>query len=65
MLTWYNNVMLDNPDSVLAGSYSYVDIHDVALAHVVALEKEEAAGQRIIVSAGATTWQETSAALRH
>ncbi|KJA19256.1 hypothetical protein HYPSUDRAFT_204662 [Hypholoma sublateritium FD-334 SS-4] len=59
MLTWYNNVMLDKPDSVLSGSYSYVDIRDVALAHVLALGKEEAADQRIIVSAGATTWQET------
>ena len=57
--------MLDNPDSMLVGSYSYIDVRDVALAHVVALEKEEAAGQRIIVSDDATTWQETSAALRH
>ncbi len=57
--------MLDIPDSTFSGSYSYIDVRDVALAHVVALEKEEAAGQRIIVSEGATTWQETSAALRY
>lgn len=52
MLAWYKNVMLDSPEHALAGSYSYIDIRDVALAHVAALEKPDAGGQRIIVSNG-------------
>lgn len=37
---------------------SWVDVRDVAEAHVRALLKQEAGGHRIIVSAGNHNWQE-------
>lgn len=37
---------------------SYVDVRDLALAHVLALQKPEAGGERIIVSAGPYKWQD-------
>lgn len=51
---WYNHVIKstncrgDMPTSVLA----WVDVRDLALAHVIALEQEEVGSERIIVSAG-------------
>lgn len=33
-------------------SFGYVDVRDVARAHITALEKEETNGKRIIVSEG-------------
>ena len=41
-----------NDESVVAGRYSWVDVRDIAEAHVVALEKPEAGGERILFSAG-------------
>ena len=35
-------------------SAAWVDVRDIAMAHVIALEQEEAGGERIIVSAGMT-----------
>ena len=46
------------PKEFLAGSYLWVDVRDAALAHVLALEKPEAGGERIIVSAASYVWQE-------
>ncbi|PPQ73615.1 hypothetical protein CVT26_010523 [Gymnopilus dilepis] len=46
-------------DEELKGTYNYIHVQDIALAHIAALQKEKAGGQRIIVSAGASTWQET------
>jgi hypothetical protein len=40
------------------GSAHYVDVRDLAQAHVNALVKEEAGNQRLIVSAGVWTWQD-------
>ncbi|KAI0777496.1 NAD(P)-binding protein [Trametes elegans] len=57
---WYFSVLKgkrDNEALVNIGS-SYVDVRDLALAHVVALTKPEAAGERIIVSAGPWKWQD-------
>jgi nucleoside-diphosphate-sugar epimerase len=56
-LTWYNVVCSPNAggktDAQLAeADGSWVDVRDLANAHVRALEKEEASEQRIIVSAG-------------
>ena len=42
-----------NTKEAFSESYSWVDVRDTALAHVLALEKDEAGGQRIITSAGA------------
>ncbi|KAF8583139.1 NAD(P)-binding protein [Ramaria rubella] len=50
------------PETSLAepfgGSAHYVDVRDLADAHVKALEKEEAGNERFIVSAGVFTWQD-------
>jgi len=47
-------VMSETPKSkeALSGSLAWVDVRDTALGHVLALEKPEAAGQRIITAAG-------------
>ena len=42
-----------NTKEAFAQSGSWVDVRDTALAHVLALEKDEAGGQRIITSSGA------------
>ncbi|KAJ7351307.1 D-lactaldehyde dehydrogenase [Mycena albidolilacea] len=41
-----------------AGGGCWIDVRDLALAHVRALEKEEAGGERIIITAGAFSWQD-------
>ncbi|KAJ3506177.1 hypothetical protein NMY22_g17339 [Coprinellus aureogranulatus] len=41
-----------------AQGYAWVDVRDIAEAHVRSLEKEEAGGERIIVSSGSYIWQE-------
>lgn len=47
-----------NPEALdYRGSFAYVDVRDLAQAQVNALLKEEAGGERVIVSAGGTTWQ--------
>jgi nucleoside-diphosphate-sugar epimerase len=47
-------VMSETPKSkeALSASSVWVDVRDTALGHVLALEKPEAAGQRIITAAG-------------
>ncbi|KJA22025.1 hypothetical protein HYPSUDRAFT_41417 [Hypholoma sublateritium FD-334 SS-4] len=46
------------PKEHLLYSEAWVDVRDVALAHVLVLEKPDAGGERIIVSAGSWNWQE-------
>ena len=36
----------------------WIDVRDVALAHVLALQKEGAGGERIIISSGKWVWQD-------
>jgi len=53
--------MFFNPiftEQELYSAVSWVDVRDVAAAHAAALEKEEAADERIFVSAPAVTNQE-------
>ncbi|KAJ7675152.1 D-lactaldehyde dehydrogenase [Mycena rosella] len=45
------------PDAT-AGGGCWVDVRDLALAHVRALQKEEAGGERILIPAGAFVWQD-------
>jgi hypothetical protein len=53
LIFWYKAIFGQISDEELAKFGScWVDVRDLALAHVLALEKEEAYGQRIIVSAG-------------
>ncbi|KDQ65078.1 hypothetical protein JAAARDRAFT_28742 [Jaapia argillacea MUCL 33604] len=37
---------------------TWVDVRDLALAHILALQKEQAGGNRFIVCAGTFTWQD-------
>jgi nucleoside-diphosphate-sugar epimerase len=37
---------------------AWVDVRDISEAHVLALEKEEAGGERIFISAGSYVWQD-------
>lgn len=48
-----------NPKISTPGGFSgnMVDVRDVALAHVLAIETEKAGGERIIVSNGPFTWE--------
>ncbi|KAI0325808.1 NAD-P-binding protein [Cubamyces sp. BRFM 1775] len=57
---WYLNVVkgrLDNEALATMGA-SYVDVRDIAQAHVLALLKPEAAGNRFICSARSFKWQD-------
>lgn len=36
----------------------WVDVRDTALAHVLAIQKEAAGGQRILVNSGKWVWQD-------
>jgi len=51
---WYDTVVVDSPKSkeALSASNSWVDVRDTALGHVLALEKPEAGGERIITTEG-------------
>ncbi|KAF6758994.1 D-lactaldehyde dehydrogenase [Ephemerocybe angulata] len=57
---WYDFVIGDDSKSrdVLASSNSWIDVRDLADAHVLALEKEAAGGERIIITQGPYVWQE-------
>jgi len=62
MFVWWSNVLAHETKSKeqLSQSDSWVDVRDVARAHVLALEKDEAGGQRIIIASGPWRWQEWS-----
>ena len=51
---WYNHVIKSTScgGDVLTDALAWVDVRDLALAHVIALEQEEAGNEHIIVSAG-------------
>ncbi|KAJ6476500.1 D-lactaldehyde dehydrogenase [Mycena vitilis] len=54
-LAMYN--AFTKPDGAVDGG-NWVDVRDLALAHVLALETEKAGGERIIIAAGAFKWQD-------
>ncbi|KAF8880900.1 hypothetical protein CPB84DRAFT_1792190 [Gymnopilus junonius] len=58
--SWYDNVVADTPKTKDALSFSsgWVDVRDTSLAHVLALEKEAAGGERIISTGGSFSYQE-------
>ncbi|KAG5351733.1 hypothetical protein C0989_005134 [Termitomyces sp. Mn162] len=45
-------------EDFLKTGLAFIDVRDVAQAHVLALEKEAAGGERIIISAGSFIWQQ-------
>ncbi|KAF5347603.1 hypothetical protein D9756_010684 [Leucocoprinus leucothites] len=57
---WYDAIVSGGPKTqeFLYTSNSWVDVRDTALGHILALQKQEAAGERIIVCSGAYNWQE-------
>lgn len=54
VLEWFQAVFKNGKDDerVVASVNCWVDVRDIAEAHVVALEKPEAGGERILFSAG-------------
>jgi len=57
---WFGIAVKEGPKdaATLGGTISYADVRDVAEAHIRSLITPEAGGERIILSAGSTTWQE-------
>jgi nucleoside-diphosphate-sugar epimerase len=51
---WYNAIVSDAPKNqdFLYSSNAWVDVRDVALGHVLGLQKEAAAGERIVICSG-------------
>ena len=43
---------------------AWVDVRDLADAHVLALEKENSAGERLFINAGPFRWQDWGTPLR-
>jgi len=52
MALFYDNVFADKPDDTLQETHAFIHVRDIAAAHVVALRKEAAGGERIIVAEG-------------
>jgi hypothetical protein len=52
--SFYDVIVSDEPKTqeLLSYSNSWVDVRDTALGHVLALQKEAAAGERIIICSG-------------
>ena len=57
MMDWYNAVVLENSGGQTAHQLvthgpAWIDVRDLALAHVRALQVQEAGGERIIIYSG-------------
>ncbi|KAF8875845.1 hypothetical protein BD779DRAFT_1664099 [Infundibulicybe gibba] len=57
---WYMAVVKGDasPQDLITTERCWVDVRDVAEAHVLSLETAEAGGERIIICAGPSVWQE-------
>ncbi|KAH0589917.1 hypothetical protein H2248_000109 [Termitomyces sp. 'cryptogamus'] len=56
---WYDVVVVGGKtENFLKTGLAFIDVRDVAEANVLALEKEAAGGERIIISAGPFIWQQ-------
>ncbi|KAF8874581.1 D-lactaldehyde dehydrogenase [Gymnopilus junonius] len=56
---FYSNLTdASKTEQQLKATYNYVDVRDISKAHVQVLQNDKAAGQRIIIANGASTWQE-------
>ncbi|KAE9390117.1 D-lactaldehyde dehydrogenase [Gymnopus androsaceus JB14] len=63
LLDWYNTVATSDMggkslDALANVGAGWVDVRDIALAHVLALTKDEAGGERLLISKGEFTWQD-------
>ncbi|CAA7262107.1 unnamed protein product [Cyclocybe aegerita] len=65
---WYDNVLSGSAKkATLAQANTWVDVRDIALAHVLAMENKATGGERIIAAAGVCLlqdWVETANALQ-
>jgi nucleoside-diphosphate-sugar epimerase len=50
--------LCQDDDALVAGGSGWIDVRDVALSVVLALETPAAGGERIIVCAGEYVWQD-------
>lgn len=59
MMIWWNSVVVSEAtrQSVIS-DHSWIDVRDLATAHVLALETPAAGGERMIVSSGKAFWQD-------
>ena len=57
---WYDTIIKQSktPQQVTAFQGSWIDVRDVALAHILSLEKPSAGGQRFIITSGNFVWQD-------
>ncbi|KAF7973250.1 hypothetical protein HWV62_15763 [Athelia sp. TMB] len=59
---WYNTVLTSGPTTSMPAKLTmgscWIDVRDLGLAHVAALAKSEAGGERFIISAGSFVWQD-------
>ncbi|KZT23515.1 D-lactaldehyde dehydrogenase [Neolentinus lepideus HHB14362 ss-1] len=60
MAEFYNTILKGVKDTSQLASLGdcWIDVRDLALAHVLAIEKEQAGGNRFIVSQGPYKWQD-------
>ncbi|KXN81604.1 NADPH-dependent methylglyoxal reductase GRE2 [Leucoagaricus sp. SymC.cos] len=58
--SWYDVIVGDGPKTqeLFYASNSWVDVRDTALGHLLAIQTEAAAGERIIISSGSYVWQD-------
>jgi nucleoside-diphosphate-sugar epimerase len=57
---FWDAVLSDAPKTreALSVAWPFCDVRDLAEAHVLALEKQNAGGERILVTAGEWIWQD-------
>ncbi|VDB84652.1 unnamed protein product [Peniophora sp. CBMAI 1063] len=55
---WLGAIEGRDAETVFTRGEGWIDIRDIALSHVLAAQKSEAGGERIIVSAGDFVWQD-------
>ncbi|KAJ7596322.1 D-lactaldehyde dehydrogenase [Mycena floridula] len=57
---WYNTIVLGNcsDEQLMYNGICWIDVRDLALAHVLALEKPDAGGERFIMATGVSSWQD-------
>ncbi|PPQ72637.1 hypothetical protein CVT26_004344 [Gymnopilus dilepis] len=57
LLIFWNMIANEQPEEALKDSINIIHVRDIAAAHVAALRKEEAAGQRMILNEAVFSWQ--------
>jgi nucleoside-diphosphate-sugar epimerase len=55
--SWYEHVVVRKAPPPVGETSNWIDVRDLAEAHVRVLEKQEAGGERFIVSAGMCGYQ--------